>query len=395
MKTKDTIKLKIRDDLVSPAYSRVADFLRDNIRSGKFVHGNKLPPEPELARQFGISRVTLRHALKNLEQQGLLLRRRGWSGGNFVNFPRNKSVAPKTIGLINRLMHPDKDPYFLQLMDGFRAGLGDNMNLLLLKETDADVVELYHNCRLDGVLITDPCSALECSNDLTTIPHVIVSVSSAFIGNKNLVSVDTDNISGTLSIMEHLTGLGHKRIAYIGGDPKSSNLQDRLSSYKKFLKQAGIAIDPHLIYDNPSQDYEAYIYSSIKKLLTLRYPPTAIFAAGFYLAMATIRDLRDYGLLVPEDISVVGFDDFDRFTYHPPFLTTVRQPLKKLGFEAGRKLVEWINTGTVREKQLVLPVEFLIRSSSSAPGANFQNKIQKKINRFEKANAFSEVITPV
>ena len=396
MKTKDTIKFEMQKDLASPAYIRVADFLRDKIRTGKFAHGDSLPSEPELAQQLGISRVTLRHALKIFEQQGLLIRRRGRSGGNFVNSPLNKTAAPKTIGLISHLMNPDNEPYFIQLMDGFNAGLGDNMNLLLMKETDGDIVKLYHTCRLDGLLIISPYfDKLEHSTGLATIPHVIVNVSSAFIGEKNLVSVDTDNINGALSVMRHLTELGHRRIAYIGGTVSVSNSRDRLSGYKKFLKQAGIKIDPCLVYNTPLQNYDNYIHTAVKNMLSLQCPPTAIFAAGFYLATETIRTIRNLGLAVPEDISVCGFDDFEVSAYHKTFLTTVRQPLNRLGLEAGRKLAEWINTGTVREKQLVLPAEFVIRSSSSTPGTNLKSKIMQKfnnkINRSEKTNIFSEI----
>jgi len=372
MKSNNTIAFDVNEGFSSlPAYDKVAEFLQNNIRSGEFKHGASLPAEPALAAKLGVSRVTLRHALKNLEQKGLIIRRRGRSGGNFICAPGHEiSIKRKTIGLLCNLKNPNREPYFLDVVEGIQSQLEDKANLLIASNVNNNVLDFYHANRLDGILIINPLldnAALFNNLIMDAIPHAIISVSPEHIKNDTLVLVDADNSSGTISGMQYLISLGHRRIAYIGGYPGFSNSRDRLESYKKGLSVNFIELDPELIHVKKMDEaYENFANDAVKALLSLENPPTAIFAAGFTMAMETILAIRRAGMAVPDDISVLGFDDFEPFTnINQPFLTTVRQPLFELGQAAARKITEWFNTGNVKQKQLVLPSELIIRESCS------------------------------
>lgn len=370
MKPNNTIAFDLTQGFSSlPAYDKVAEFLQNEIRNGILTHGANLPPEPTLAKKLGVSRVTLRHALKNLEKKGLLIRRRGRNGGNFICVPgKETNISRKTIGIVCNLKNPNREPYFLDILEGIQGQLGENANLLLASTIGDNILDFYHANHLDGIFIINPPLKNTILFDnlvMEAIPHAIISASPEHIKNDTLVLVDTDNSYGAMSGMQHLISLGHKRIAYIGGYPGYSNSRDRLESYKKGLSVNSIELDPELIHAKPQEEpYENFTNSAIKTLLSLENPPTAIFAAGFTMAMETILSIRKTGMTVPDDISVMGFDDFEPFTnINHPFLTTVRQPLVELGQTAARKIIEWINTGNVKQKHLVLPTELIIRKS--------------------------------
>ena len=370
MKPHDTISFVIEENFYSPAYSKVAEFLQNNIRNGIFKHGASLPPEPALAEKLGVSRVTLRHALKNLEQKGLIIRRRGRSGGNFICIPGKGNPVSRTFGIVCNLKNPNREPYFLDILEGIQSQLGEKANLFLTSTIGDNILDFYNANHLDGVLIINPSvdnADLFNSLLLEAIPHVIISMSTEHIKNDKLVSVDTDNRTGSIAAMQYLMRLGHTRIAYIGSHVVYSNSMDRLNGYEKALEENKIEIDSELIHiKGKAQEYDGFARNAVKVMLTLKNPPTAIFAAGFTMAMETILALEEAGLKVPEDVSVLGFDDFEpSINVHKPFLTTVRQPLVELGQNAARKIMEWINTGNVKEKQLILQTELIIRNSCS------------------------------
>ena len=369
MKPNNTNKIAVEAGYFSPAYSRVAEHLRRNIRMGNLVHGASLPPEPELAKDFGISRVTLRHALRLLEQQGLIHKRRGKGGGNFVCMPaEGKQVSKSTVGLISNLANLRGEPYFLKLLEGVRRKLDGKAKLLLITPNGEDILEIYHENHLDGMLIM----AGACEDDAKlfgalasrAIPHVLISESFDFFQEKGLVSVDADNEAGAVAATRHLLDLGHGRIAHVGGYPWRSNSCARLRGQGKALAAAGIALDPVLVHTlERGQEDKEYAHAATHELLALPQPPTAIFAAGFVLALEAMRAIRERGLRIPEDISLVGFDDFEAGEHLSPPLTTVRQPLEELGEKAGEKILEWIACGGVKEKQVVLPTELIVRGS--------------------------------
>ncbi|MBO1750809.1 LacI family DNA-binding transcriptional regulator [Actinotalea sp. BY-33] len=183
-------------------------------------------------------------------------------------------------------------------------------------------------------------------------------------GPSGLPTVDSDNFAGAVTATEHLLSLGHRRIGFLGGRTDLESARLREEGYRRALQVAGIEPDPALMriggYRPETADQPA------RELLTLPQPPTAVFAANDLSALRTIDVAQSLGLRVPEDLSVIGFDNVPESALSTPSLTTISQPIQQMGAEALRLLVDLIH-GTEREStHLRLPTELVERRSCRA-----------------------------
>jgi LacI family transcriptional regulator len=170
----------------------------------------------------------------------------------------------------------------------------------------------------------------------------------------------------------HLNQLGHKEIAFMKGPPTSSDSEDRWSAIVQVSDELGIRIRPELVIrlkgDVVTPDL-GYVFA--KRFLARNHEPfTALFAYNDNSAIGAIRAIHEAGLQVPDDISVVGFDDIESAAYNNPAITTVRQPLKKMGEIAARTLLNQIENDEPRVPEITIEPEFVVRGSTSAARAN-------------------------
>jgi LacI family transcriptional regulator len=183
------------------------------------------------------------------------------------------------------------------------------------------------------------------------------------------VAVDTvrgDSQGGAYQLVRHLTELGHRRIALLGGPPDLSVSRDRAAGYAQALCEAGVPVDPAL------QLFGAFAVESgrrmMQALLALPVRPTAIFAASNFIAAGALQALRAAGLRTPDDLSVVVFDDLPDPYVTAPSLTVVAQPAYALGQTAARRLLAKISQPDQDDIcDLMLPVRMLVRQSTRAP----------------------------
>jgi DNA-binding LacI/PurR family transcriptional regulator len=180
-------------------------------------------------------------------------------------------------------------------------------------------------------------------------------------------SVGTTNWQGGLSAARHLIGLGHRRIAAIGGLPRLWAGRARLDGYRAAMLEAGLAVQERLVCD------EAWTVDGGRRqatrLLALAEPPTAIMAANDEQAFGVLQALRDAGLRAPEDLSVVGFDDVPVTAWAAPPLTTVRQPLAAMAATAFRMLRSSESGPAAQAHHVELATSLVIRDSTAAPRA--------------------------
>lgn len=203
---------------------------------------------------------------------------------------------------------------------------------------------------------------LECFHEIP-IPCVLVTNDAKDLAFPNLSSVASDNVAAAKMAIEHLLRLGHREFAVIGGDPRNSDTT--LLRYQGCLE----AFREHGIAFNGETDYEGVRYSfadgyrAVENLLSRGRKFTALFAMSDVMAIGAIRALRDAGLRVPEDVSVVGFDGLTIGEYTVPMLSTVCQDVPNL---AGRSLqiLQENMAGTGSRRHETLPVTFLQRESS-------------------------------
>ncbi|WP_336203867.1 LacI family DNA-binding transcriptional regulator [Nonomuraea sp. LPB2021202275-12-8] len=177
-------------------------------------------------------------------------------------------------------------------------------------------------------------------------------------------SIGSTNFTGGLSATQHLLDLGHRRIAYLGGPATSTTNQARMHGYRAAMEAAGVPVPNEYVRTS------GFCYpDGIKEgaaLLDLHPAPTAIFAAGDESAMGAIQAARARGLRIPEDLSVVGFDDTEIATMTSPQLTTVRQPLREMGVIALRTALRLAAGEKIESHHIELATELVIRGSTVA-----------------------------
>jgi LacI family transcriptional regulator len=178
---------------------------------------------------------------------------------------------------------------------------------------------------------------------------------------RNVACVDTDNREGAHDAVSHLIGLGHRRIGLINGQLEMENALARRDGYKQALLEAGIAIDADLMQNGYYSETKAY--AAAMALLDLADPPTAIFAASDLMASGALHAVRDRGLLVPDDVALVGFDDLPPAALTNPPLTSVHQPVGEMAQHAVRLLIEQIN-GNPQPGSVRLPTGMTVREST-------------------------------
>ncbi|GAB3567315.1 LacI family DNA-binding transcriptional regulator [Amycolatopsis endophytica] len=178
-----------------------------------------------------------------------------------------------------------------------------------------------------------------------------------------VTSVGATNWNGGVAATEHLLRLGHRRIAYAGGPVQASCSQARQHGYRAALENAGIAVDPELILHGAFGYPDGLEMGG--RLLDLRQPPTAVFAGSDATALGVMEAARRRGLRVPEDLSVVGFDDTMLAELATPALTTVRQPLQDMGRVALRTLLRLAAGETLDSHHVELATHLVVRDSTT------------------------------
>jgi LacI family transcriptional regulator len=182
---------------------------------------------------------------------------------------------------------------------------------------------------------------------------------------KGVTNVVLDHRRAAWLALNHLQELGHKEIAFMKGSPLSSDSEVRWQAIQEVAMELGIALKPELIVQLEGDDPTPQLgYPFAAKLLANRRSFTALFAYNDISAIGSIRAIQEAGLRVPEDISVVGFDDIQIAVHHIPSLTTVRQPLQKMGELAARTLLNQIENGTSTMPEIAVEPDFVVRRST-------------------------------
>jgi LacI family transcriptional regulator len=183
----------------------------------------------------------------------------------------------------------------------------------------------------------------------------------------DLPSVGATNWAGGLAATEHLLALGHRRIGAIAGPGDYLCSRARIDGYRSALDRAGVRFDPGLVRHGDFQHEGGF--SRGGELLDLASPPTAIFAGSDQQALGVYEAARQRGLRVPQDLSVVGFDDLPVTRWVSPPMTTVRQPLAEMGRAAAQVLGDLIGGVPLRSKRVELSTELIVRESTTSPAS--------------------------
>lgn len=213
---------------------------------------------------------------------------------------------------------------------------------------------------IDGAILVTPTVV----DSGGTTPVVAIDPHAGPLG---MPTVDSDNFTGALTATNHLLSLGHRRIGFLGGraDLESSRLREE--GYRAALEAAGVVPDPDLVRGGDYRREGAHVPA--RELLTLEERPTAIFAANDLSAIGTMDVARELGISVPDELSVIGFDNVPESALTGPPLTTIAQPMREMGAAALSLLVGLLDGTREPGSHVRLPTELVARSSTARPRA--------------------------
>jgi LacI family transcriptional regulator len=186
---------------------------------------------------------------------------------------------------------------------------------------------------------------------------------------ENVTNLELDHTTAVRMALSHLFDLGHRKIAFIKGQEFSSDTHYRWSAIEQIGHELGLAVDPRLCVQLEGTEAGSDSgYEATARLLDRGLPFTAIFAFNDHSAIGAIARLKEHGLDIPQDISVVGFDDIPSARTNNPSLTTVRQPLRSMGEMAANALLSWIEPQIRKEMPatLIVKPDFVVRNSTAS-----------------------------
>lgn len=182
--------------------------------------------------------------------------------------------------------------------------------------------------------------------------------------NGSFPVVMIDNVDGGFRATKHLIDCNHKRIAYIAGDIEHPSISERFQGYKMALEKANIQLDPGLILVNQSYPDRRNGYLAAKAIMENGLHPTAFFACNDAMAMGALQYFKEQRIRVPEDISIIGFDDVEANLSLDPPLTTMRVPKEDMGIEVMRLMVDVLRNKSKTTRKVLVPVELIARGST-------------------------------
>ncbi len=336
---------------------------------------NKRVTSQDVANTAGVSRTTVSLVLNDVEGINISpeTRKKVRDAAEQLGYIPNATAQAlatrraKAIGLVMTRSphHIASDTFLPQILGGLLDVVKQNKLRLLIESVEAEhqdrvYLELARAKHIDGMILLTPRID---DNALNRLEEVDVStVVMGKLTKSNLFSVDVDNRIAARKAVDHLLELGHTRIACIANAPPSySAAPERVLGYKDSLMAAGITPDDGLIQ---YADFDPQSgFDCMQSLLASGNGFTAVFVASDNVAMGAKSALREAGLRIPADISIIGFDDIPWAKYSDPPLTTIRLPAQRLASEACLMLLDLMKGSAPKERNLVLDTELIVRQS--------------------------------
>ena len=325
----------------------------------------------QIAKLSGVSRSTVSRVINNDPNVSVVTREKVMQVVKRVNYTPNAAArglaAGRThvVGLVIPMGVAAlfTDPYFPILIQGVSSACNarEYSVMLWLAEPEYErrmIRQIMYSGLVDGVIVSSMLlndSLVQALSD-GDLPFMLVGRHPT---DTHASYVDADNIGGAREAVTHLLRLGRARVATITGPQNMIAGADRLAGYLAALRDRGVISDPGLIVEGDFT--EAGGYRAMQQLLSRRLD--AVFAASDIMAIGALRALREAGLRVPEDVAVVGFDDLPQSARTEPPLTSVRQPIYRLGATAVDSLLDLFEYPDSSPRRIVLPTELVVRAS--------------------------------
>ncbi|MEV4619106.1 LacI family DNA-binding transcriptional regulator [Asanoa sp. NPDC049573] len=263
------------------------------------------------------------------------------------------------------------NPFFAAVVKGAEAVARQDEYHLFLSNTDENVdreaavlADLVG--RVDGVILAPTVESDEAPLRAHRAGLPIVFLDREIGGSAMFDAVLVDNVGGSRRAAEHLLDLGHRRIAIVNGTMRSTPGRQRRETFIETLTSRGV--EPAEILEEVGDFREQGGYQAVLRLLALEHPPTAIFVTNNLMTVGALRALHDIGARVPDQVSIVGFDDLDLAALLMPPLTVVERPMEEQGSLAMRLLLNRLrDRGDATPRRIVLETRLLVRGSTARP----------------------------
>ncbi len=265
------------------------------------------------------------------------------------------------------------DPFFSEILQGIDDAAQQSGYSLFIAASQRDldheraIVRTMREHRVDGVIICSTPFSAEQSQQLRSyeIPIVVINNQSS---EDYRFSIHHDDLDGSQQVMHHLIELGHRHIAYLGYTNSGRTNLKRRSGYTSEMMKAGLTVHDGYEYELQANDPQDGL-AAVKHFLSLTPRPTAIFCYNDMLAIGVLRGLQDAGLRVPQNCSVVGFDNISFSAFTTPPLTTFDQPKRTIGAQAAQLILHLLEHGPVPDGSKITSLKgrLLLRASTAAP----------------------------
>ncbi|KGM44923.1 GntR family transcriptional regulator [Neobacillus niacini] len=358
-------------------YNMVKENIMEWIASGKVKPGEKIYSENELVKMFGVSRHTVRQAVGDLVHEGWLYREQG--AGTFCSFKKEgiePTVLPaqtngKNIGVITTYI---SDYIFPSIIRGIESYLTTKGYSLTLACTDNDI-EKEKQClqtmlsrNIDGLIVEPSKSSIYNPNihyylelEQHNIPYLMINQYYPQLSPPHIVVNDEH---GGYIATEHLIKLGHRKII---GLFKSDDLQgvNRMQGFIRAIREHGIPFFPDMVISYTTEDMNDIVRNHLNKFYLSDDKPTAIVCYNDQLALMVVDALRNFQISVPDDVSIVGYDDSFLAEAFEVKLTSVAHPKINMGIEAAKRIVAAVEGKDNNPQSITYEPELVIRNSTA------------------------------
>ena len=368
--------------------------LRQLIMSGRWGYGARIPAEMQLARHLDISRTTVRIALQRLEVEGVIKRSAG--RGTFVIYQPRDHAATRSIGYLTCSFHNEIHANILSSAQtelrsaGFQVIFSNSNDRI----EEGRILQQLLDDEVAGLMLW--ASANPSADSLAILAEYVRRGIPIVLIDRPIEGIDadyvaSDNFGGSYDVVSHLVDLGHRHIVPLMPNVHGLHpVNERRRGYATALQQHGVPVYEPWRINLPGRHefHETDIYSlvgaqnqqivqQVERLAEVEGPmPTALVCTNDIVAIIAISALRNMGFGVPDDISVVGFDDISMASHIGVPLTTVSQDAHELGKVASRMLRQRLDGGDIRPRCYTVPTRLRIRSSTAAPSVGVDTVVE-------------------
>ncbi|MEA1975223.1 MAG: LacI family DNA-binding transcriptional regulator [Bacillota bacterium] len=328
----------------------------------------------DIAEKAGVSKATVSRVINKTKPVSLEVKERVEKiieENNYKPSAVARSLANRETKVIGLIIPDLSNAFYAELVRGIsRTAHSKGYNVFLCntfkdQELEMEFLELLDEKEVDAIILTTFHTTEVQKDFIKKFKKPVVTVNRNFEGeNLPIVSnIDIDNYKASYEAVKYLIDINHKKIGVIRAEKEDETCVERLEGYKDALRDNQIECDKKYIIESDFHFKSAY--SGMMKILKYDEVPDAMFCFSDELAMGAIRAIIDFGLNVPNDISIIGFDDIPMAKRFIPSITTIKQPIFKMGKVAMETLYGMIiDKEKISEKNIILDYELVIRDST-------------------------------